>query len=213
MAEHESGASNQSLPAIQNLKPDRTYYIVPHSNFTKKIEIFDLTSQVKEQHDSEALKEEIKTLVKSSHPESCLTISKSNFWGTELAVHEPPAGATIVEWKGSARAHGPSRFTFPADSSHSTHPIELKPSKFWTKNEQFVQDSITYSWEFDSNFSQRKLTLYKCMGVERVVVAKYCGMATFKTGGILLLDSEEVDEIIAVITCCAMLRKKRQRDS
>ena len=70
-----------------------------------------------------------------------------------------------------------------------------------------------YSRHFDSKISQRKLTLYKCMGVERVVVAKYCGMATFKTGGILLLDSEEVDEVIAVITCCAMLRKKRQRDS
>ena len=60
--------------------------------------------------------------------------------------------------------------------------------------------------------ARAKLALVKKIGQEEKVVARFRGpFPAIRTSGALAVDEEEVDFIVALLTCCGMLRKDRQR--
>jgi len=57
------------------------------------------------------------------------------------------------------------------------------------------------------------VTLYKVIGEKRVEVGKYAAKwwGSWSTGGIIVVDTREVDELVAVASLVVVLKKKRQR--
>jgi hypothetical protein len=103
-------------------------------------------------------------------------------------------------------------FTFPEDSPHSSHPITMKRVKIWNRTETFTKDSVEYQWRFDGALRRSRFTLYKLVGGQEVVVAKYKGpLPVLKPRGALLIDEKEIDSVVALLSCCGMIRKDRQR--
>jgi hypothetical protein len=91
----------------------------------------------------------------------------------------------------------------------------MKPSTVFSRGEKFVQDSVTYKWVMDSKLTSGKFTLYKYIGPGeegKLEVGKFRQRGFFKTGGALVLDSTEVDEVVGIITCLGVLKRNRREN-
>jgi hypothetical protein len=68
----------------------------------------------------------------------------------------------------------------------------------------------------DSKLHSGKFTLYKYIGPgeeRKLEVAKYWNRGGFKgTGGTLVLDSTEVDEVVGIMTCLTVLKRNRREN-
>ncbi|EON68786.1 hypothetical protein W97_08044 [Coniosporium apollinis CBS 100218] len=215
--EMKDGARPAVLPTDEKapLQPNQTFYIVPHTGFTKVIQVLDLTPQIKERIPyngfTDAYKEAVKELAKNSPPEPTYTITRQN-WVASRMIVTSASGAELAAWKAPHWSPGTTTLTFPRNSPHCSHTIEMKPVGFWHRSEHFVKDSVTYTWEMESKLTSSAFTLLKIIGQKKVEVARYAQSFGFTTGGTLILDSREVDELVVVLTCAAMLKKKRLRD-
>jgi hypothetical protein len=67
--------------------------------------------------------------------------------------------------------------------------------------EQFVVDSVTYTWMSDREWTNIKFTLIKSIGSREVKVGRYEQEWQFlQTGGTLVLNTKEIDEVVGVLT-------------
>lgn len=194
------------------LQPTRVFFILPHSSFTQVIKIIDLTDKISEAYDTEAFKAKAKGLVKKSPPEPYLTATRTSWHSSRLLVRQPPAYKVIAEWKASTWSTGATHLEFPTDSPHSSHPITMKLLSMWKWNESFVVDSVTYTWEV-KNWAGNRYVLWKDLGFGQggKEVGNYLHAYMFDDGGILALDTNEVDEVVAAVTALSMMKKRRQR--
>jgi hypothetical protein len=211
--EHEEEQEGEDLTTVQTLQPNRIIYVVPHTSFTKIINILDLTGLVKSQYPSEQFESETKKIATTSPPQPWLSITRNSRWfGKNFIVEQlGEQNGEIAQWKGGRVSTSSNTFTFPAESPHSSHPIKMEVDNVWKFREQFVKDSVTYQWKPDNVFSARKFTMYKILGNQRQVVARYWQGWQVKQGGTLVINAQEIDEVVAVLTMVSILRKKRQK--
>jgi hypothetical protein len=200
-----------------DFQPDRTFHIVQHTEFTKTIKVLDLTNLMTATYGTTSFKEEAKQLAKNpSSIGPCLIIVRANFFGTWNVVKQPPSEAQVAEWNVPFFPPGTSRITFPADSPHASHPLTMKPLAQSSRGQKFVQDSVTYKWVMDSKLHSGEFTLYKYIGPGeegKLEVAKYWKRGGFKgTGGTMVLDSTEVDEVVGIMACLTVLKRNRREN-
>ncbi|OCL04288.1 hypothetical protein AOQ84DRAFT_442186 [Glonium stellatum] len=204
-----------SLPLdTTSLRPDRVFWVTPHNYFTKTIKVLDLTpfTQTPYTGMSDAYKNEAKEIVKSRAPEPTYMLTRENWVGRKYSVTDS-SGESIADWKHSWTSVGTAMLTFPDDSPHCSHTIELKNKCWGRRTETFVVDSATFVWKPDSFFGSHNMTLYKVLGKKKVEVGKYSQKwwGAFLTGGTLVLDTRELDELIGILSLAVVLKKKRQR--
>jgi hypothetical protein len=207
----------------QLLTPKRTFYIIPHTGFTKTIQVLDLTGLTKTPHTSENdFQNEVKEIIKKSSQPPWLSITRTPHWYSKsFLIHkgapkdEAGASATpIANWKGGMFSASENIITFPELSPYCSHPITLKADSVWKFREHFVKNSVTYEWKPDNVLTnQRKFTLYRIIGKEKVEVGRYLQGWSFKYGGVLVIDDSEVGDVVAVTSMVSVLRKKRQKDA
>jgi hypothetical protein len=198
----------------QTLKPNRIFYIELHSSFTKTIKILDLTDLVKSEYPSEQFENETKQIATSSPPQPWLNITRTATFLSKKFVAEKPGeqNVEVAQWKGGRFSSSSNTFTFPPDSPHSSHPITVEAESKFKFREQFVKDSVVYLWKPDNALTARKFTLYRIIGAQKQVVGRYWqGRWQVRCGGTLVLDTHEVDEVVAVLSMVSTLRKKRQK--
>lgn len=123
--------------------------------------------------------------------------------------------SVLAEFSSPLLAYGATDISFPADSLHSSHPIKVRPLNATRRSQCFVQDSVTYAWDVNKKLfpgGGGVLSLYKGVGaVKKIEIGRYqSDDGTFTPGGVLVIDSEEVDVLVAVLTLLAVLA---QRDS
>lgn len=129
---------------------------------------------------------------------------------------ETTNGSSILaEYSSPLLAYGVTDISFPADSLHSSHGIKVRPLNATRRSQSFVQDSVTYAWDVNKKLfpgGGGVLSLYKGVGaVKRIEIGRYqSDNGKFTPGGMLVIDAEEVDVLVAVLTLLAVLA---QRDS
>jgi hypothetical protein len=75
--------------------------------------------------------------------------------------------------------------------------------------QSFVKDSATYAWETGGRFKSGHMSLYKAVGAKKIEVARYeSDSGVFTAGGVLVLETREVDELTALLTCMAVLNQR-----
>ncbi|KAH0541581.1 hypothetical protein FGG08_003929 [Glutinoglossum americanum] len=200
--------------------PSQTFYITPHCSFTKNIQILDLTPHLTVPYTDPTFpshaKQVAKQIAKQAQFPPSITIQKDNISGTRYLILDPNKNANdneIATWKASHFSTGPSHLTFPAQSPHSSHTITLRPPRrFLSRNESFVHNSATYTWAYESWIHPSRVALWRELpGGGKKLLARYWQGIDWRTGGTIVVEGEEVDAVIAVVTCVVLLKKKRQR--
>jgi hypothetical protein len=98
------------------------------------------------------------------------------------------------------------KVTFPPESAHSSHYLEMQPVGIARRTEYFIRDNIIYFWDNDRQ-SAKKIILYKVVGDKKVKAAEYGANHSFSTEGVLMIDEEKVDVVVAFVTCFNMLTR------
>jgi hypothetical protein len=200
---------------LMNIKFTRVVWVALHNALSITIKVYDITSEVLDKPD---MFKEAKTISKSLGKRPLTYSLKQKGWWKDYELIDGDSSdakstlPVIANWKPSFYDMMDQKFSFPPESTHSDHDITLKRIKMTTRMETFIKDSIEYFWRFDKVLVRSKLSLIKRVGQEEKVVARFDGpFPTFRICGALAVDEEEVDFIVAMLTCCGMLRKDRQR--
>jgi hypothetical protein len=169
-------------------QPTRIFYIQKKSLIRSSIHILDLTTALLETYNpqtgiSPSFLAEAKKLVSSSPPPETIYILKSNLTSSHLTVTNR-TGTHLASWESPILALGTTTISFPDGSSHSSHPIEVKPLGVGRRAESFVKDSVTYVWEME-RFKTELKSLVKVVGEERKEVARYAQRAGWDREGVL----------------------------
>jgi hypothetical protein len=149
-----------------------------------------------------------KHLVRSSPPPPTIfTVSCEKWYSSSSMTITDQTGMNLADWKSPIKSHGCIQLTSPADSCHCEHRIDIVPQSTFRRTYSFVKDSVTYVWESLGRSTPGFLSLYREIGATRKQVAHYeSHSGRFKGGGILVLH-EKVGELVAVLTCMAMLNQ------
>lgn len=138
------------------------------------------------------------------------TISRNSVFTRKYDVKDEQ-GNIVAHWKHPLISTGTATLTFPADSKHSSHEILSKAVSWVRRTERFVQDSVTYSWEFDSKVLCNKMALFRIVGDKKEKVGQCPQPYVYTSGGVLELDSRCIDELVGLLTCVLVSRKNVQR--
>ncbi|KAF2099634.1 hypothetical protein NA57DRAFT_55586 [Rhizodiscina lignyota] len=193
------------------LVPNRFFFITPHWGWTNNITVSDLTDHMSAEFGTEEFTKEAKEIVKASAPDPYLTASKSKWYSRHRSICLPGQSEDpIAEWKAGIHSGSKSFISFPPSSPVSSHNITLKALRFCGRDEGFVLDSIPYVWKV-KNWTSKKFKLCKKLRGQEQEIGRYWPSVTFASGGILVLDTDEVNDVVGIVTCLVMLWKARQR--
>lgn len=204
------------------LTPTRTLYVLRHNLFSKDVRIVDLTGQTAATYDggpiSDAFRDAARALAeeKANIAVPAAYQLQRKHWYSSTATLTRPSSPTpttqLAEWKHGAASFSKAHISFPSSSPHCSHPLVVAPLKWYRRANGFVVDSVTYEYSCDSRLRANRITLVREVGGRRTVVARYAQRwGSYIAGGVLLVDTEKVDEVVAVLATCVMLRRMQQR--
>jgi hypothetical protein len=200
-------------PANQEATCTTAVYIRPFNALSTEIRIIDIKEDVPLQGD--VYKASKKLSLRTRAP--AYSLKQRGWWqpyncysGNVFDKNTDPP--LVAEWKPSNYDMDSQLFTFPEGSLSSDHDITLRRVKMLNRHEWFVHNSDLYTWRFDNRFTRAKMTLFKKFVEGEKAVATFHGpLPVIRTCGALSIDENEVDILIAILTCCGVLRKDRQR--
>lgn len=211
-------ASNSSILNIPidgaiTLRPTKILYIVPQSGWARDTTILDLTSQLHSSyHDkiTSELKASAKRLANSSPPtEPIFTLTRAHWYSSSRITVTDAAGVQLAEWYSPLMGYGVTHISFPQDSPHCSHALEVKPLSVARRAQTFVNNSATYAWETGGRFKSGRMSLFKAVVAKKIEVARYeSDTGGFIAGGLLVVETREVDELVALLTCMAVLNQR-----
>lgn len=218
--EQEKEATGMIIDA-SSFSPNQVFYVLNHNLFSKEVNILNVTNEISgaisytggeirdEFRDAaRAVAEDKKRAAKVAYE-----IKYPHWYSlTSTMTSTASPGVELATWKHSAISCGKAEIGFPNDSKHSSHGFTMANVKWYRRTNTWVQDSITYSWHCDSKYKANRMTLLKQIGNTQTVIARYAQRwGSWVTGGVLLVDDREVDEVVAVLTTCVMLKRMQQR--
>lgn len=205
-----------------SFNPTRTLYVLRHNLFSKEINVIDLTGQTGTPYTGGAITDEFRDAARGLTEDKARTakpvyqLKRKHWYTAKNCMLTSPSSSTpsqeLANWTHCALSFGTATLDFPAASPHSSHSFTMAPLKFFRRTNTFVVDSVVYTYKCDSKMKANRITLVKQIGERQVVVARYAQRwGSWITGGVLLVDGKEVDEVVAVLATVVMLRRMQQR--
>ena len=196
-----------------SLRPTTILYIVSQSGWARDTNVLDLTAQLHDSYQDDLtpeFKASARRLASSSPPLAPIfTLTRARWYSTSRLTVTDAAGVQLAEWHSPILAYGVTHIRFPEDSPHCSHAVEVKPLSIYRRAQSFVKDSATYAWETGERFEPGRMSLYKATGAKKIEVARYeSDSGGFTVGGPLVLETREVDDLIALLTCMAVLNQR-----
>jgi hypothetical protein len=219
--DEEEDASDSKLPVDDsNFKPTRILYILRHNLFLKEVNIIDVTSEILPLYAggdvTDAVRDAARALSedKSKADTPVYHLERKHWYNSTFTFTSSASpNVELANWKHPSISFGKALLAFPATSSPlSTHPITMAPAKWYLRTNEWVQDSVTYSWKCNSKWKANRMILVKKVGDKQIVVGRYAQRwGSWVTGGVLIVDGREIREELAVLTTCVMLKRMQQR--
>lgn len=193
------------LDESKTFNADKVLFIEASTGVSSGTAIFDMTNAIERNYDGMSAQyiHEVETLAKDV--DTSLTVfelKRQKFYKRQTTVTDE-SHTEVAGFSAPVMKLGLVTFSFPKDSPHCSHDIEMKPVGAFRRTNGFVKDSIQYFWDKHDNIAM----LTKVVGEMRVEVAKFGAKHTWDKGGVLALDTANVDEVVAVITCVALLQQ------
>ena len=208
-----SSILNMPIDDAAAFQPTRILYIVPQSGWARETKILGLTSQLLDSYQDnfiEDFKASVKWLVSSSPPPlPIFTLTRAHWYSSSRLTVTDAKGAQLAKWHSPIMGYRVTHITFPGHSTHCTHALEVKPLSFARRAQSFVNNSMTYTWEAAGRFKSGRMSLYSVAAAKKIEVARYVSESGgFTAGGSLVLVTKEVDELVALLTCMAVLNQR-----
>jgi hypothetical protein len=206
-------------PSQNDFHYTNVYYITRRNMWHPEIKIHDITSSVTVRYPSKEFKTAayIEGEARANSVPEWIVLNYGFRKTASLHTGSTTASTKgdenlIATWEPSKQQYDKNRFVFPTGSTHCGHTVVMNKEKKWTTfDEMFVVESISYFWRYEGH-TRKKFKLWKVVGHDKRLVARYKrNKWRNKRGGVLLVNNEEVDCALAVMTIMAMLRKVRQR--
>lgn len=202
----------------QPLQPTAVYWISPHGMLTKNITILDLSKDITVPYTgmTHEYKDEVRKTLKDHSFTPAITCHRNNWIGLKYHITDDQEN-TIARWNHPWSSVGEATLCFEENSLYSSHPISLRNKRWGLRTESFIIDSVPFLWEMDSVWHSTNMTLYKVIGSgdgqSKIEVGKYAQKwwGGFVTGGTFVVDEKYLDGVVACLTLCVVLKKKRQR--
>lgn len=171
-------------------------------------------------------------------PPNLFTLKKENLLGTHLTVHDKE-GKEVAEWRNPVLSLHAAKITIKFLDGEGEKAVEVIPVGNEKISESFTLNNTTYVWEAESKHHQYK-HLYKI--IENTTsapnteasssnetpipasitkkareVARYAqkhghGHGHHGKEGLLVIDSGEIEELVGVLTLCAMLEQVHKEE-
>ncbi|KAH8879012.1 hypothetical protein GQ53DRAFT_856611 [Thozetella sp. PMI_491] len=138
--------------------------------------------------------------------EPLLRISRKSLMSSVLRA-EDASGAAVAWLSKPLLSFGKWCLTFPAQSPHSSHAIEMKPTSTGKRTYGFIQESVPFFWDMEDKAGARKCTLWKAINGRRREVARFEAKRARDREGILAVDEQGVSAVVAGLTCIALLNR------
>tara|TARA_R110002003_G_scaffold235_7_gene17014 strand:- start:1453 stop:2277 length:825 start_codon:yes stop_codon:yes gene_type:complete len=217
-SDSSSNEDDQKNGDGSDFHPNRIFYILRHNLFSKEIFIIDITTSLHVQYTGGDITDELRDAARALSENKTLAANpiyrfKAKHWySSERSMIDTASGAELASWKHGSLSSSPAALSFPPASPHSSHSIVMQPLKWYRRTNEWVHDSITYAWRCDSKKKANRMTLVKTVGAKQIVAGRYVQRwGSWVTGGVLLVDDHQEDEVMACLTACVMLRRMQQR--
>jgi hypothetical protein len=211
----ETAQDTESTHSSDDTQFTRVVWIGLHNALSNSIKVYDISSDVLDKPD---VFTEAKSLSKSlSNTKPTYSFKQKGWWKPYKLYDGDYSDDTstpivVADWKASNHFWMTQKFSFPPGSSHSDHDVAMKIVKSKFRDEGFVHNSVEYVWKFDNIWTRSKMSLIKKIGQEKKVVARCVGpFPGISISGALAVNEEEIDFVVALLTCCGVMRKDRQR--
>lgn len=197
----------EDFPLDENRKldPDKVLFIKVSAKSSSDAAVFDLTNAIERNYDGMSAEyiHEVEFLAKDVDATSAvLELKRPKFFRRQTTVTDG-SHMEVAQINAPALSFGLVKFSFPQGSSHSSHDIEMKPVSMGRRAEGFAKDSVLYFWDKTENVA----VLTKVIGDKRVEIAKFGANHVYDKGGVLAINTAQLDELVAVITCAALLQQ------
>jgi len=209
---------NEAVVDGTGFAPNRIFYILRHNLFSKEICIIDITTSLNVPYTGGDITDELRDAARALSEDKELaakpvyTFRAKHWYSSERCMIDTTSGAELATWKHGSMSSSPATLSFPPTSPHSSHPITMQNIKWYKRTNEWVQNSITYAWRCDSKKKANRMTMVKMVAAKQVVAARYVQRwGSWITGGVLLVDGREENEVVACLTACVMLRRMMQR--
>ncbi|GJN75638.1 hypothetical protein PCL_04479 [Purpureocillium lilacinum] len=197
--------------------PTKVFFINSSSgDFSDELHVLDLTSNVTLSPCSstspipDSLRDEVERAAseqKNDRSAWSFELTRGTFSST-MEFHDASAGGAVAAELDMPvlKHYSVWKVRFPEGSPHSSHDVEVRPVSIWKKQETFVKDSVPYLW--DMSMGGKGGVLYKTVEFEkRVPVAQFVAKNWFKNCCVLVLDDRQLDAVVALSTCVAVLNR------
>jgi len=202
------------------LHPTNCFVISKHGGFTQNIPIYDVTSSsdVKSYPENAAEKDDFEKWFTATRKASedissldpILTIHRNKWYKHNFTGQV--GDTTVATWHGGTFSGSQNKIQFPAGSEHCEHDITMKVDSVIKFRDEFTINSVLYKWECLKGSGYRQFQLYKILGSEKKAIARYWQpKMQFSQGGLVVVDENEVDVMVALMTAMVMVRKQRQK--
>lgn len=201
------------------LNPTRVFWIPYWHQLSKTISIHDITARMAG-HWQGAVNKEYRELAKAMYQKYGEAPAFTATAKTALRLQYgfcDAAGRELADWDHGFSSRRDVRWTFPPDGKTEHwhgHPVEMiRANKTFTRDRVFTVDSVMYSVEMDSSWRTNQFTIYKIVGNQKVTVARFGQKwaGAWFVGGALVVDTEELDEMLAILAALVMLKQNKQR--
>ncbi|TPX08600.1 uncharacterized protein E0L32_009939 [Thyridium curvatum] len=129
-------------------------------------------------------------------------LKRKAWYSMDLAFADQD-GNRLASLSGSLFKLGTRTVTFPEGSPHSAHDIESQLIAPGRSEEVFVKDSNPFFWDM----VESKGALYKLVDEKRVLIALFAAKHGYTKDWVLLLNSAELDEVVAIATFMMFLNR------
>ncbi|KAF2458681.1 hypothetical protein BDY21DRAFT_341030 [Lineolata rhizophorae] len=209
------------LPASSTpFRPTKIFWIVPHNSFSSGVKVLDLTKDIEipyavdeSDQPTQQYIDAIKDVVQreGKHRPPCYTFVKTNFTGMHVLMRNA-SDEQVADWQFGLWSTSSTKLQFPPESEHCSHQIIMTPTSIWRQNEAFVVDSCPYQWCVEAIWKGNRFRLDRNYGGQQKEVGRFWQSWSWQTGGALVLDTEEIDEVVGILTMVVMLKKRRHRE-
>jgi hypothetical protein len=195
------------------LKPSKIYFFKSSSgDFSDELHVLDLSASVSMAQwagsINEAFCNHVDNLAKEKKNDSSIKVFELNrgTFSSTMQFHDAAAGGDVVAelYMPVLKHFGGWQLKFPENSPHSSHNIEIRPVSMMRSEETFVKDSVSYSWDAASG---KRGSLFKTIDGKKKLIAEFSAKTWFKNSCVLVMDSEQLDAVVTLATCVAVLNR------
>ncbi|KAJ9145379.1 hypothetical protein NKR23_g5267 [Pleurostoma richardsiae] len=203
------------------LRPTKTLFIgTSGSTFSLTTGIRDVTAVVpaKDTELTDAALEEVRS--KAASQPALMTLARAAWYSFKMEARtgDAASGGVLGSLSTSLLSMGCWTLSFPADSPHSSHEIEMRPVGIGRRAHVFVQESVPYFWDVEEGAEaggsgRCVCRLFKVITAgedgqkKRREIARFVARRSRDREGVLLLDGDAADEVVVGLTCVALLNR------